>query len=294
MPYIPVESVESSNIEAIGYHRQTSTLRVIFRGGRAYDYPMCPETEYKRMMAAESKGKFLNTRIKPMYAYCTPRPEELEPPKEPCCNHPDKPCDNDCGVCGPGCCPKELARTGQSLAHGLKRGKELIEETRATAASGAPPALPKTAEGEVDHSAIPDATPVLEKALEETTTQAVCEHPNKESNTDGSVVGCADCGADLTPYEPEIEGGTPAEENPAVIDTVCRCCGRAIRVPEEDAVDLCGLCFGGKGGDTDDQCTAEHTFVPGRLSLKDCPHGTDGRDCEEGCPCTCHESKAED
>lgn len=82
MPYIPTEPVESSNLERVGYDRKTSTLRIVFGGNRTYDYPMVPESEYKKLLAAESLGKFFNTRIKPMYAYRTPRPEELEPPKE--------------------------------------------------------------------------------------------------------------------------------------------------------------------------------------------------------------------
>jgi hypothetical protein len=80
MPYIPTEPVESSNIDAIGYDHRTQTLRIIFHGGRAYDYPMVLEREYRLLMEAESKGRFFNGRIKPMYAHRTPRPEELQPP----------------------------------------------------------------------------------------------------------------------------------------------------------------------------------------------------------------------
>ena len=46
MSYIPTEPVESSNLVAIGYHRQTQTLRIIFQEGRAYDYPGLPESEF--------------------------------------------------------------------------------------------------------------------------------------------------------------------------------------------------------------------------------------------------------
>ena len=107
MPYIPTEPVESSNIEAVGYDRKTSTLRIIFQGNRAYDYPMFPEQEFKKLLEAESKGKFFNTRIKPMYAHRTPRPEELEPPA-PCCIHSkedDWTCTEACFRCYPGCGP---------------------------------------------------------------------------------------------------------------------------------------------------------------------------------------------
>lgn len=227
MPYIPCDPVESSNLEAVGYHRQTQTLRIIFHGGRAYDYPLVPEQEYRRLMEAESKGKFFNSRIKPMYGHRTVRPEELEPPKEPCCNHPGKACsDEDCGhVCDPGCCPQQRARSAETVAGGLARGQELIERAR-TGAIEVPPAVPLTPEGEIDVEAIP-------------------------------ILG------------------------------FCRCCGTAIEVTPEDAVELCVACYRGKGGDTNDPCTAH----PGRLD--DCPHGRDGRSCTTDCACECHTGVAE-
>ena len=86
MPYIPLTDVESSNIRAIGYDRTIQTLRVSFHGRdgvlRVYDYPLVPEGEHKRMMEAESKGKFFNSRIKPMYGFRNVRPEELIAPVE--------------------------------------------------------------------------------------------------------------------------------------------------------------------------------------------------------------------
>ncbi len=106
MPYIPLTEVESSNIEAIGYDRTIQTLRVSFQDQsgipRVYDYPMVPEGEYKRLMEAESKGRFFNGRIKPMYGFRSVRPEELIAP------------------------PVEV-----------------------------PPALPRTADGEIDYKKIP-------------------------------------------------------------------------------------------------------------------------------------------
>lgn len=40
------------------------------------------------------------------------------------------------------------------------------------------------------------------------------------------------------------------------IHTFCRCCGLSLRVPEEDALDLCAVCLRGKGGDTNKPCSA--------------------------------------
>ncbi len=224
MPYIPTEAVDSSNIEAIGYHRQTQTLRIIFHGGRAYDYPMVPEQEYQRMVEAGSKGKFLNTRIKPMYAYRTPRPEELQ---EPCCEHsgPDPTCTDECFPCNEWCCPgpSPSAEVRGAITAGLRHGRRIVEGAQQSAAvDEVPPALPRTTEGEVDYAAIPDATHLFEEA------DKACLHANKESNADGSYVVCAACGVDLTAQGPDASS---------------------------------------------------------------CPHGADGRDCAEDCPCTtCHRS----
>ena len=86
MPYIPMTDVESSNIQAIGYDRKIQTLRVAFQDQsgipRVYDYPLVPEIEYKRLMEAESKGKFFNSRVKPMYGFRSVRPDELIAPAE--------------------------------------------------------------------------------------------------------------------------------------------------------------------------------------------------------------------
>ena len=86
MPYIPLTDVESSNIQAIGYDRKIQTLRVAFQDQsgvpRVYDYPLVPESEYNRLMEAESKGKFFNSRVKPMYGFRSVRPEELIAPIE--------------------------------------------------------------------------------------------------------------------------------------------------------------------------------------------------------------------
>lgn len=299
MAYIPTEKVESSNIEEIGYHRQTQTLRVIFQEGRAYDYPLVPEREYKKLMAAESKGRFFNLRIKTLYGHRTVRPEQL---KEPCCDHPaDATCSDECYPCDSWCCaggPSDTVR--DAITAGLRRGHQIVNPKTT---SEVPPALPRTPEGEVDYEAIPDAGAVIKKAEAE----ATCAHPNQEATSDGSVVGCADCDADLHPKDDGAEsteaearshalnaeddeaelGGTPIEEGDeereAVIDTVCRCCGKSIRIPPEDAVELCGLCFfEGKGGDTNEQCTEHHD------RRDDCPHGADGRDCESSCGCACH------
>lgn len=56
-------------------------------------------------------------------------------------------------------------------------------------------------------------------------------------------------GSQVTRQSPDSQ---PTRDD--LIDTPCRCCGKALRVPPEDALDLCAACFTGKGGDTDDPC----------------------------------------
>jgi len=61
--------VVSSNLEAIGYDRPTSVLRVIFQGGRAYDYADVPLDVVVDLMFTESHGGFFAKKIKGIYAY---------------------------------------------------------------------------------------------------------------------------------------------------------------------------------------------------------------------------------
>jgi len=137
MTYIPMEPIESSNIKSMGYDRRTETLRIAFIGRhedqepRVYDYPMVPEREYQKMMKAESKGKFLNTYIKPVYGFSSVNPNQLVAPKEPCCDHPDKSCSEECGhQCDPGCCPQAAIRQAKVVAGAMEHGHQLINKAR--------------------------------------------------------------------------------------------------------------------------------------------------------------------
>ena len=59
--------VESSNIRAVGY--EPRTLEVEFRNGSVYAYSDVPDSVHQELMQAESKGKFLNAKIKKSYPY---------------------------------------------------------------------------------------------------------------------------------------------------------------------------------------------------------------------------------
>lgn len=62
-------SVASSNISAIGYNQATETLEVEFLSGSVYQYYNVPQNIYDQLMAAGSKGRFLNAYIKNAYPY---------------------------------------------------------------------------------------------------------------------------------------------------------------------------------------------------------------------------------
>lgn len=59
----------SSVIAQLHYHQETRTLRVTYVSGKVYDYQGVPEKIYKHMMAAASKGKYLNEQIKGHYDF---------------------------------------------------------------------------------------------------------------------------------------------------------------------------------------------------------------------------------
>lgn len=59
--------VESSAIEMIGYDDRVNVLAVKFTTGVTYLYSAVPRSMYEQLMAAESKGTFVNRIIKPRY-----------------------------------------------------------------------------------------------------------------------------------------------------------------------------------------------------------------------------------
>jgi len=63
-----MQTVESSQIHAIGYDEPTKTLRIQFKAkakpGSVYDYANVPPELFAEFLAAESKGKFFGARVK--------------------------------------------------------------------------------------------------------------------------------------------------------------------------------------------------------------------------------------
>ncbi len=59
--------VRSSMLVSIGYDEPKRILELEFRSGSVYRYINVPAAIYHEMMAAESKGRFYNRRIKKHY-----------------------------------------------------------------------------------------------------------------------------------------------------------------------------------------------------------------------------------
>ncbi|GEK80667.1 KTSC domain-containing protein [Agrococcus baldri] len=64
-----MQPVESSSIEAVGFEPTRNELTVRFVGGGTYVYGMVPRSVFDDLLAAESKGRFVNQRIKPRYPF---------------------------------------------------------------------------------------------------------------------------------------------------------------------------------------------------------------------------------
>lgn len=59
--------VESSNLESVGH--DGTNLFVRFKNGSVYVYFHVPKALYQELLAAESKGNFLNNYIKGIFQY---------------------------------------------------------------------------------------------------------------------------------------------------------------------------------------------------------------------------------
>jgi len=59
-----LKSVNSSNLKAVGYDPENSTLQIEFLNGGLYEYYNVPESIYKGLMAASSHGSYFDQYIK--------------------------------------------------------------------------------------------------------------------------------------------------------------------------------------------------------------------------------------
>lgn len=63
------DPVASSNITSIGYDADSETLEIEFTTGTIYQYFNVPLGISEQLMAAPSKGQFLNVYIRNIYPY---------------------------------------------------------------------------------------------------------------------------------------------------------------------------------------------------------------------------------
>ena len=61
--------VESSSVDAIGYDPGTHRLYIRFVGRRGYVYYDVDQSVFDALLAADSKGRFVNSEIKGAYSY---------------------------------------------------------------------------------------------------------------------------------------------------------------------------------------------------------------------------------
>lgn len=64
-----ITSVNSSNVEAVGYDADSSTLQVEFKNGGTYQYFDVPERVFEALRDADSVGRYLAANIKGVYRY---------------------------------------------------------------------------------------------------------------------------------------------------------------------------------------------------------------------------------
>lgn len=64
-----MKKVNSSSVEALGYHEESQTLRVWFKQGRRYDYLGVTPSEFHKLVTADSIGAYINKYIKRLFDY---------------------------------------------------------------------------------------------------------------------------------------------------------------------------------------------------------------------------------
>jgi hypothetical protein len=68
-PVILMQPVDSTAISAVGYDEASQRLRIVFTQGKgtAYDFCLVPQSVFKALVNAVSKGRFYNSTIKDKY-----------------------------------------------------------------------------------------------------------------------------------------------------------------------------------------------------------------------------------
>ncbi len=63
------DSVESSNLNSVGYDPKTKTLEIEFHEGGVYQYFDVPADIHQELISAPSKGKYHHKFIKNVYSF---------------------------------------------------------------------------------------------------------------------------------------------------------------------------------------------------------------------------------
>lgn len=63
------QSVNSSNIDSVGYLPDSRTLEIRFHNGRLYQYFDVPDNVHQELVDADSVGRFFNSNIRGVYRY---------------------------------------------------------------------------------------------------------------------------------------------------------------------------------------------------------------------------------
>lgn len=61
---VAMQSVESSNIVAVGYVAEEEVIVVKFKGGATYAYDDCSQQLFDQLLNAPSAGKFVHANLK--------------------------------------------------------------------------------------------------------------------------------------------------------------------------------------------------------------------------------------
>ena len=61
--------VNSTAISTAKYEYESYKLRLVFKNGGAYDYTKVPNFVFEGLRTSESKGKFINKYVLPVYKF---------------------------------------------------------------------------------------------------------------------------------------------------------------------------------------------------------------------------------
>jgi hypothetical protein len=61
--------LDSSSLRSVAYAAETATLELAFRNGSTYRYFEVPLPTYQALVAADSKGRYFTTAIRPSFRF---------------------------------------------------------------------------------------------------------------------------------------------------------------------------------------------------------------------------------